>query len=214
MAGPATVAAGVGGRRAGPGRLIVFEGGEASGKTTQAALAARRLDALLTREPGGTPTGERLRQIILDPALPPLVDRAETLLLLAARAQHVAEVIGPALAAGRDVVCDRFSGSTVAYQGYGRGLDPDDLARMSLWASAGLQPDVVVYLEVAPAVAAARLGGRGPADRMEGEDGQFFARVAEGYRLLARSDPHRWRVVDGNAGVDEVAQRVAAALAP
>jgi dTMP kinase len=194
------------------GRLVVFEGGEASGKSTQAARAAARLDALLTREPGGTAVGERLRLLLLDPRLAGLDRRAETLLLLAARAQHVAEVIAPALEEGRHVVCDRFSGSTIAYQGHGRGLDADHLACLSRWASAGLEPDLVILLVVPPDVAAARLGGRGRADRMEGEDGRFFARVESGYAALAAADPKHWRMVDGTGTVEQVGDRVAAVL--
>ncbi|HLI24910.1 MAG TPA: dTMP kinase, partial [Acidimicrobiales bacterium] len=157
-------------------------------------------------------TGERLRQLILDPDLPALDARAEALLLLAARAQHVAEVITPALEGGRDVVCDRFSGSTVAYQGHGRGLDADQLACLSRWASAGVEPDLVVLLVVPPEVAAARLGGRGGADRMEGEDARFFAQVESGFAALAAADPARWKVVDGAGTVEQVEARVAAVL--
>jgi dTMP kinase len=196
------------------GRFIVLEGGEASGKSTQAARLAATLDGVLTREPGGTATGERLRALILDPALPAPAVRAETLLLLAARAQHVAEVIEPALAAGRTVVCDRFAGSTVAYQGYGRGLDPAEIQRLSDWASDGLNPDRVILLEVPSAVAGHRLGTRGTTDRMEGEGAGFFALVAAGYRALAEADPLRWRVVDGDGTIDEVAARVAEAAHP
>ena len=112
------------------------------------------------------------------------------LLLLAARAQHVAEVIGPALAAGRDVVCDRFSGSTIAYQGYGRGLDPAELARLSSWASAGVEPDRVVLLRTSAVVAAARMARRaGGRDRMEGEGAAFFTKVDEGYAALGGRGP-------------------------
>ena len=131
--------------------------------------------------------------------------------MLAARAQHVEEVIAPALAAGRDVVCDRFSGSTLAYQGYGRGLDPGELARLSSWASGGLEPDRVVLLVVDPAVARARRAGRGGEDRMEGEGDGFFARIDAGFAALAAADPQRWRTVDGAGAVEHVAARVLAA---
>jgi dTMP kinase len=187
---------------------VVLEGGEASGKSTQAAILAEVTGALLTREPGGTAAGERIRSIVLDPSLPDLNVRAEVLLMLAARAQHVAEVIGPALDAGRDVVCDRFSGSTVAYQGYGRGLDPEELARLSDWASEGLRPDRVVLLQVTPDVAWSRRRTRGGEDRLEGEGTEFFQRVERGFVDLARADPARWRVVDGSGSVDQVAVRV------
>ncbi len=128
--------------------------------------------------------------------------------MLAARAQHVAEVIVPALDAGRDVVCDRFSGSTVAYQGYGRGLDPEELARLSDWASEGLRPDRVVFLRVAPDVAWSRRRTRGGEDRLEGEGAEFFERVERGFADLARADPARWRVVDGSGPIEQVAVRV------
>jgi dTMP kinase len=191
------------------GQLIVFEGGEGTGKSTQAAILAGRLDAVLTREPGGTSTGEQVRSLLLDPSLPALDARAEALLLLAARAQHVAEVVRPALLAGRDVVCDRYSGSTLAYQGWGRGLDLDELRTLSDWATGGVDADVVVLLTVDPGVAAQRLGRRGGPDRMEGEGADFFARVDEGFAALAAADPDRWRVVDGTGSRAEVAARVA-----
>lgn len=192
------------------GRFIALEGGEGSGKSTQAALLAASIGALCTVEPGGTPVGERIRSIVLDPGLAPLAARAEALLMAADRAQHVAEVIEPALAAGRHVVTDRFEGSSLAYQGYGRGLDLDELRRLSRWASGGLVPDLVVLLDVPVEVAAARLAERGGAlDRFEGEDGAFHERVAAGFRELAAADPERWVVVDGTGAVTEVARRVA-----
>jgi len=190
----------------GPGRLIVFEGGEASGKSTQAALLAERLGAVLTREPGGTDVGRSLRSLVLDPAVVNLDPRAEALVMLADRAQHVAEVIRPALARGDDVVSDRFSGSTLAYQGYARGLDVAELARLSSWATDGVEPDLVILLDVAADVAVARLGH--DLDRMEDAGAEFHRRVAEGYRTLAAADPARWCVVDGSGTVAEVAARV------
>jgi dTMP kinase len=191
----------------------VLEGNEASGKSTQAARLAATLGAVLTREPGGTAAGERIRALLLDPDLRSLDWRAETFLLLAARAQHVAEVIAPALRAGRDVVCDRFTGSTVAYQGYGRGLEPAEVVCLSGWAAAGVQPDRVVLLQIPADVAAARLARRsGRLDRMEGQGAAFFARVEQGYAAQAASDPARWRVVDGSGSEEDVATRVAAAV--
>jgi dTMP kinase len=192
-------------------RLIVLEGGEASGKSTQATRLAERIGAVSTREPGGTRTGERIRAVLLDPSLSAIDRRTETLLLLAARAQHVAELIRPALEAGRDVVCDRYSGSTLAYQGYGRGLDVTRLAELSTWASDGLEPDYVILLRVGPSVARARLARRGGADRMEQAGEAFFQRVADGFDHLAADRP-TWRVVDGEGSIDEVAARIDAAL--
>jgi dTMP kinase len=187
----------------------VLEGGEAAGKSTQAARLAEAMGAVLTREPGGTAMGERIRAVLLHPQLPALTSRAETLLLLAARAQHVAEIIAPALTSGRDVVCDRFTGSTLAYQGYGRGLDVAELERLSAWAADGIEPDRVVLLQISLSVAATRRAARGAADRMEGEGADFFARVDAGYAALAAADPRRWRIVDGSGTVDQVAALVA-----
>ena len=191
------------------GRLIAFEGGEASGKSTQAARLAADLGAALTREPGGTDVGRRIRDIVLDPTLGTLASQAEALLLAADRAQHVAELVEPALARGDDVVTDRYIPSSLAYQGYGRGLDIEELRRLSAWASGGLEPDVVVLLDVPASVAADRLEGR---DRMESLGEDFHARVAEGYRRLAADDPDRWVVVSGEGSVEEVAARVREAV--
>jgi dTMP kinase len=192
-------------------RFIVFEGGEGSGKSTQAALLAHRLGAVLTHEPGGTSVGARVRAIVLDPAVGTALDvRAEALLMAADRAQHVAEVVRPALAAGRDVVSDRFSGSTLAYQGYARGIDVDELDRLSQWATGGLEPDAVVLLDVPPEVAAVRMTR--VRDRMEAAGDDFHRRVVEGYRALAAADPERWRVVDGSGTVEDVEARVLKAL--
>lgn len=194
----------------GAAKLIAFEGGEACGKSTQAAILAARLGAVLTREPGGTGVGEQVRALLLDPAVGGLDARAEALLLAAARAQHVAQVVGPGLAAGRHVVTDRFSHSSLAYQGYGRGLPLDEVRRLSEWATAGLWPDVVVLLDLPAADALAR---RGPPDRFEAEDGAFHERVVAGFRELAGAEPHLWRIVDGRGAVAEVAERVWEAVA-
>ena len=187
-----------------PGRFVVFEGGDACGKSTQAARLAARRDAVLTREPGGTPLGERVRELFLDPASGPVEPRTEALLVAAARAQHVAAVIAPALETGRDVVTDRFTGSSLAYQGFGRGLDVDALRGLSRFAAGGLEPDVYVLLEVPAALARQRLGG--DRDRMEAAGDDFHERVRAGYSALARSDG--WVVVDGSGSIDEVERAV------
>jgi dTMP kinase len=187
------------------GRLIVFEGGEASGKSTQAARLAAHLGAVLTREPGGTEIGKRIRELVLDPGASAMARATEALLMAADRAQHVAEVIEPALAAGTDVVTDRYIPSTLAYQGFGRGMDIDELRRLSVDVAGAVEPDVVVLLDVSASVAAERLRSR---DRMEAAGEDFHARVAEGYRALAAAEAHRWIVVDGMGSVDEVAVRV------
>ena len=192
------------------GRFVVFEGGEGTGKSTQARLLAARWGALLTHEPGATELGRALRALVLDSALS-IDARAEALVMAADRAQHVAEVIRPALASGRDVVSDRFSGSTLAYQGYARGLDVDELSAVSQWAAAGVEPDVVVLLHVPAEVAALRMDRR-DLDRMESAGAEFHRRVVEGYLSLAAADPKRWRVVDGVGSVQEVEQRVHEAL--
>jgi dTMP kinase len=194
------------------GRLIAFEGGEGCGKSTQAARLAARTGALLTREPGGTVLGETLRHLVLDHGEGPAFDaRAETLVMLAARAQHVAEVVAPALDAGQDVVTDRFSHSTLAYQGYGRGLDVEELRLMCTWAARGIWPDAVVLLDVAPDVADRRRGSQ--ADRLESAGRDFHDRVAAGFRDLAGRDPDRWVVADGTGTIEEVEARVVAGLA-
>jgi dTMP kinase len=189
--------------------FIAFEGGEASGKSTQAARLATRLGAVLTREPGGTAVGERIRDLLLDRAVDQLDARAEALLMAAARAQHVAEVVAPALAEGRDVVSDRYADSSLAYQGYGRGLPLDEVRSLSDWATTGLWPDLVVLLDVPDDVARARLRSL---DRFEAEGGGFHDRVLAGFRALAHADPERWVVVDGVGTPDEVEQRVWSAV--
>ncbi|HEX6425147.1 MAG TPA: dTMP kinase [Acidimicrobiales bacterium] len=192
-------------------RFIVFEGGEASGKSTQSTRLARRLGAVHTREPGGTAIGAALRDLLLDARTTGLDDRAEALLMAADRAQHVAEVIRPALGAGRHVVCDRFVGSTLAYQGHGRGLPVADLRRISAWAAGDLWPDLTVLLDVPRDVAL----GRAPSvpDRLEAAGDEFHDRVADGYRDLAATDPAGWIVVDGSAPADQVEAEVWAAVA-
>jgi dTMP kinase len=184
------------------GRFLAFEGGEASGKSTQAARLAARLGAVLTHEPGATPVGEKLRSVLLDPLTPQMSVRAEALLLAADRAQHVAEVILPNLDSGCHVVTDRYMASSLAYQGFGRGLPLDEVRELSIWATQGLLPDVTILLDVPTEVAQQRLTGR--ADRFEAEDGAFHRRVIEGYRTLAASDPQGWVVIDGTDTPDEV----------
>jgi dTMP kinase len=188
------------------GRLIAFEGGEACGKSTQAQRLASHLGAVLTHEPGATALGARIRELVLNGDRDALDAGAEALLLAADRAQHVAEVIRPALERGDDVVTDRFTGSTLAYQGYGRGLDRRVLADVSQWAAGGIQPDLVFLLDVPLDVARQRRNSR--PDRIEAEDAAFHQRVLDGYRELATADPERWIVVDGTAAPDDVAAQV------
>ncbi|MGH9187870.1 MAG: dTMP kinase [Acidimicrobiales bacterium] len=192
------------------GRLIALEGGEGCGKSTQACLLADALGAVLTREPGGTEAGERIRALVLDPETGHLDPRTEALLVAAARAQHVAEFIRPALEAGRIVVTDRYIGSSLAYQGFGRGLDVGDLRRLNEWATSGLWPDLTILLEVPQAIAAARLGP--DRDRLEAETGGFHDRVMAGFAELAATAQERWLVVDGAGPVEAVSARVLAAV--
>lgn len=189
------------------GRLIVFEGGEGTGKSTQAQLLAERIGAVTTREPGGTGLGGHLRGLLLGAAGDaPIADRTEALLMAADRAQHAAEILRPALAAGRDVVCDRYIASTVAYQGAGRGLDGAELRRISDWAVDGLVPDLVVLLVVPEEVAWERTGGA--RDRIEAAGREFHRRVVASFLSQAEADPDTWVVLDGTGGVDEVHARV------
>lgn len=184
-------------------RFIALEGGEGSGKTTQVARLAARLGAVRTHEPGATPVGAALRSILLDPVIQGLSERAEALMMAADRAQHVAEVVRPELEVGRHVVTDRYVGSSLAYQGYGRGLPLDEVRRLSEWATGGLWPDLTVLLDVTPEVAESRLASSNP-DRMERAGAEFHRRVLEGFRELAASEPHPWVVIDGTAPPDEV----------
>ena len=185
------------------GCFIAFEGGEAAGKSTQTARLVERLDAVRTREPGGTAFGDAIRALFLDPSTGALDPRTEALLMAADRAQHVASVIRPALDSGRNVVTDRYLYSSVAYQAYARGLDPAEVRDLSLWATAGLEPDVVVFLDVPVAVARERVAHVAP-DRLESETSEFHERVRAGFHVQAAADPRRWVVVDATGDPDQV----------
>ena len=190
---------------------VALEGAEGCGKSTQAAILATALDAVLTRETGGTPIGERLRAILHDTTVTDLTDRAEALITAADRAQHVAHVVRPALAAGRCVVSDRSVWSTLGYQGYGRGLDLDVLRRVNDWAIDGLWPDRVILLDAPAEVLARRISAR-DLDRFELAGSDFHERVAAGFRAMAAADPAHWTVVDADGDPDTVAARVRNAL--
>jgi dTMP kinase len=197
------------------GRFITFEGGEGAGKSTQAALLADALvdlglPVLRTREPGGAPGAELLRDLLLSGAIAWSAP-AEALLHFAARAEHVEQTIRPALAADMWVVCDRFADSTMAYQGYGQGADRTMIA--TLTDLVGLVPDVTIVLDVSDAVAMARLQGRGgAADRYERLDGAFHARVNEGFRAIARGARERCVVIQADGSAAEVHATVMRAL--
>lgn len=198
----------------GQARFIVFEGGDGSGKTTQIrllqeALARANVPVLATFEPGATELGGDLRRLVMHG--PEDVDaRTEALLYAADRAYHVATVIRPALASGTTVLEDRYLDSSVAYQGLGRGLGPDTIRDLSLWATDGLLPDAVVVLDVAPEVAAARLGE--DRDRLERAGGDFHARVRDHFISLTEANPEHYLLVDTDATALEVHRRVVTAL--
>lgn len=190
---------------------IALEGAEGSGKSTQAARLAAALGAVLTQETGGTDIGKRLRHVLHDNDVVDLDPRAEALIAAADRAQHLAQVVIPALAGGRAVVSDRSVYSTLAYQGYGRRLDIDELRRINDWAMRGVWPDVVVFIEAPADVVADRLNRR-DLDRFELAGDDFHQRVLAGYREMAAADPDRWALIDIHGSIDDVAAAVAGAV--
>lgn len=191
------------------GRLITLEGGEGVGKSTNLALIEtllrdRGLDVCVTREPGGTPLGEALRSMLLSAEHAGPVPLAELLMMFAARAQHIATVIEPALARGQWVLCDRFTDATYAYQGYGRGLDLEAIATLERLVQGDLRPELTVLLDVDPGIGLARAEARGDLDRFELESERFFARVRAGYLERADADPGRWCVIDAGQPLETV----------
>jgi dTMP kinase len=198
------------------GRLLALEGIDGCGKSTQARALAGALGARLTREPGATELGARVRELLLAPNAPAVSPRAEALLMAADRAEHVDQVLRPALAAGEWVVSDRYAGSTIAYQGYGRGLDPTALRSLVEWATDGVAADLSVLVDVPVEVAAARLaagpGGAERLDRMERLGPAFAARVREGFHAQAAADPDHWLVVDGEAAIADLAAHIVASV--
>ncbi|MDE2257156.1 MAG: dTMP kinase [Xanthomonadaceae bacterium] len=185
------------------GKFITLEGGEGAGKSTVLAavrdlLAARGLDALVTREPGGTPAGEEIREVLLDTTHHSLCAEAELLLMFAARAQLVRERVRPALATGRWVLSDRFTDASFAYQGGGRGQPVERIAELERWAADGLKPDLTLLLDLPVVEGLKRANGRGSTDRIEMENADFFERVRAAYRVRAASEPARFRVIDAS----------------
>lgn len=199
------------------GRFITLEGIEGAGKSTQlpavaAALEARGLQVLITREPGGPPVAERIRTVLLDPDCQGMADDTELLLMFAARAEHLARRIRPALESGTWVVCDRFTDATYAYQGGGRGLDPTRIAVLEDLVQGGLRPDLTLLFDLPVTLGLARAGRRSAPDRFETEAEHFFDRVRAAYLERARAEPGRVRVIDAEAAPEAVAARTAAAV--
>lgn len=190
-----------------PGLFITFEGIEASGKSTQADLLARALGdkALLTREPGGTPLGRRVREILLDAATTPIPD-VEALLFLADRAQHLHEVVRPAVAAGRIVISDRYQDSSLAYQSVGRGVG--DLVPHVFRHIKGVTPDLTVLIDLDVEIALERLRARGAANRLDAEAPAFHGRVRDAFLDLAKAEPERFEVFNGANDVATVAAEI------
>jgi len=204
------------------GRFITFEGGEGAGKSTQIARAAdwlrdRGVEVVLTREPGGTPRAERLRTILLERDAEPMPQSCELLLMFAARATHLDNLVRPAVARGAWVLCDRFTDATYAYQGGGRGLPEAQIDALVAVVHADLWPDLTVLLDLPVATGLARASSRNGADgpdRFESEQQAFFERVRAAYLERARAEPGRFRVLDASRSIDEVTRGIEATLGP
>lgn len=200
------------------GCFITLEGPDGSGKTTQAHLLVEWLrdrghDVLLTREPGGTDIGDQIREVLHDSANATMDARTEFLLYSASRAQHVSELIRPSLAAGRVVISDRYADSSLAYQGYGRGLDLETLHTITAFATQGLRPDLTLYFDIAAGEGLQRRLLSGETwNRMDAEALAFHRRVRAGYLELASEEPHRWKIIDANRPIGEVQRDVRAVV--
>ncbi|OGS92000.1 MAG: dTMP kinase [Gallionellales bacterium GWA2_60_18] len=187
-------------------KFITFEGMDGAGKSTHLAwfadaLRQRGLDVVVTREPGGTPLGEQLREMLLHQTMS---IGTEALLMFAARLEHIEQVIRPALRAGKWVISDRFSDASFAYQGAGRGLDWDKLGQLEQWVHADLQPDLTLFFDVSVEVARQRLSNNVSLDRFEQEQADFFERVRAGYHRRVRENPQRYAVIDAGRTLDKV----------
>ena len=199
------------------GRFITFEGIEGSGKTTQLAILGHYLEAkgfqvIRTREPGGTKIGDAVRSLLLDAQNQEMDAKTELFLYLASRAQHIKEVILPALDAGKIVLCDRFTDATRVYQGYGRGLPMREVERIARFASEGLRPDLTFLLDVDVKKGLARLRGRPEINRLDREALQFHESVRRGYLTLAKKHPRRIQIIRTDAGVEEVSKKIREAI--
>lgn len=199
------------------GLFITVEGGEGVGKSTNIDYIARSLrqagiDFVLTREPGGTPLAEDIREVLLAPREESVAQNTELLLMFAARAQHIYGVIEPALAAGRWVVCDRFTDATYAYQGGGRGIPFDRIADLEQWVQGDLRPDYTLLLDAPVEVGLERAGKRGELDRFEREQHQFFENVRRAYLRMAEAQPGRYRVIDASRPLGQVQSQLGSVL--
>lgn len=197
-----------------PGRFLTVEGGEGAGKSTcmdfiETRLGSRGLRVVKTREPGGTPLGEQLRALLLDHREDAMAVESELLLMFAARAQHLEQVIRPALARGDWVLCDRFTDATFAYQGGGRGVPMASIARLETWVQGDLRPDLTLLLDIPVELGLERARGRGEPDRFEAETLAFFERVRAAYLELARQDSDRYRVIDASRALETVQGQIA-----
>ncbi len=199
------------------GRFITLEGSEGSGKSTNLDFIYRRLqqagiDVVLSREPGGTLLGESIRELLLDHRHQAMASDTELLLMFAARAQHLNELIVPALEQGKWVLCDRFTDATYAYQGAGRGIPHQRIAQLEQWVQGELRPDLTIFLDLPVAQGLARAGERAELDRFEREEIEFFERVRQGYLGLAASQPRRYRVIDASPALPEVQSQLETVL--
>lgn len=199
------------------GKFITLEGGEGAGKSSnipfiEAYLRERGIQLLMTREPGGTPLSERIRALLLDKAEQHMTSDTELLLMFAARAQHLEQVILPALEDGKWVICDRFTDATYAYQGGGRGISNDRIAVLEQWVQGDFQPDKTLIFDLPVATGLARAGQRSSPDRFELEDLTFFERVREAYLERARATPQRYAVIDAAPDLATVQRQIATIL--
>ena len=199
------------------GRFITMEGIEGAGKSTQMDvirdfLSKQGIAPVVTREPGGTPLGESVRRLLLDPGNRGMSTDTELLLVFAARAEHLSQVIEPALAAGEWVLSDRFTDATFAYQGGGRGADSARIAVLEDWVQGGLRPDLTLLLDLPVESGMARIAERGEPDRFEREDAAFFGRIRETYLQRAAAEPQRFRRIDASAPLEAVSREVLEAV--
>lgn len=202
----------------GRGKFITVEGGEGVGKSTNIRflselIEARGFTVRQTREPGGTPMAEQIRNLLLSHGDEPLPDTAELLLFFAARTLNIENFVRPALTAGEWVVCDRFTDASRAYQGCGRGLDRSRIETLAEWVHGDLQPDLTILLDAPADVGMSRAEKRGAADRLETEQASFYRRVRDGYLALAEAEPERFAVIDASRSLAEVQQQIVAAIA-